>query len=78
MGLRSPAEYKESLRDGRTVYYRGQAVPDIVAHSELGIAVEHAAIDYHVAEDPNYRELATIETADAGLISRYYHIPQTA
>ncbi|HJP91093.1 MAG TPA: 4-hydroxyphenylacetate 3-hydroxylase N-terminal domain-containing protein [Pyrinomonadaceae bacterium] len=78
MGLRSPAEYKESLRDGRAVYYRGKLVPDVVAHSELGIAVDHAAIDYRVAEDPKYRELATVQTTDAGLISRYYHIPQNA
>jgi len=78
MGLRSPAEYKESLRDGRAVYYRGQPVIDVVAHPELGIAVEHAAIDYQVAEDPNCVELATVQTPVDGLISRYYHIPENA
>src|ERR1041385_2946296 len=78
MGLRSLAEYKESLRDGRAVYYRGKPVADVVAHPELGIAVDHAAIDYRVAEDSKYRELATVETADEGLISRYYHVPQNA
>src|SRR6478672_8638241 len=78
MGLRSAAEYKESLRDGRAVYYRGQPVQDVVAHPELGIAVDHAAIDYQVAEDPNYRDLATVQTADEGLISRYYHLPENA
>jgi aromatic ring hydroxylase len=77
MGLRSPAEYKESLRDGRAVYYRGQRVNDVVAHPELGIAVDHAAIDYEVAEDPKYRDLATVSTSD-GVISRYYHMPENA
>src|SRR5678815_1761879 len=77
MGLRSPAEYKESLRDGRAVYYRGQRVNDVVAHPELGIAVDHAAIDYEVVEDPKYRDLATVSTSD-GVISRYYHIPENA
>ena len=78
MGLRSPAEYKASLRDGRAVYYSGKRVEDVVDHPELGIAVDHAAIDYHVAEDPKYRELATFEDSVDGLISRYYHIPRNA
>jgi 4-hydroxybutyryl-CoA dehydratase / vinylacetyl-CoA-Delta-isomerase len=77
MGLRSPEEYKASLRDGRTVYYRGERIEDVTAHPELGIAVDHAAIDYHVAEDPDYRDLATVERPD-GLISRYFHIPKNA
>lgn len=78
MGLRSPAEYKESLRDGRDVYYRGERVQDVVAHPELRIAVDHAAIDYQVAEDLKYRDLATVLSPDEGLISRYYHIPENA
>jgi len=78
MGLRSPEEYKASLRDGRAVYYRGERVEDVTSHPHLGIAVDHAAIDYRVAEDPSYRELATVADQSDGLISRYYHIPRNA
>jgi len=78
MGLRSPEEYRASLRDGRAVYYRGARVEDVTSHPHLGIAVDHAAIDYHVAEDPSYRELATVADHSEGLISRYYHIPRNA
>ncbi|CAN5769423.1 4-hydroxyphenylacetate 3-hydroxylase N-terminal domain-containing protein [soil metagenome] len=78
MGLRSPEDYKASLRDGRTVYYRGEYVPDVTRHPHLGIAVDHAAIDYQVAEDPSHRELATVAGANGDLVSRYYHIPRNA
>ncbi|HKZ02162.1 MAG TPA: 4-hydroxyphenylacetate 3-hydroxylase N-terminal domain-containing protein [Pyrinomonadaceae bacterium] len=78
MGLKSPEEYKASLRDGRVVYYRGQQVRDVTSHPHLGIAVDHASIDYQVAEDPSYRELATLKGPGEELISRYYHIPRNA
>ena len=78
MGLRSPEEYKASLKDGRAVYYRGALVNDVTAHPHLSIAVDHAAIDYRIAEDPNYRELAAIGDDPEGMISRYYHVPRNA
>src|ERR1043166_10002878 len=77
MGLRSPEQYKASLRDGRAVFYRGERVADVTRHAHLGIAVDHASIDYHVAEDSKYRELATVESP-GGAFSRYYKIPQNA
>ncbi len=78
MSLRTPEEYKASLRDGRVVYYQGGRVEDVTRHPHLGIAVDHAAIDYHVAEDPQYRDLATVAQPDGDVISRYYHIPRNA
>ena len=51
MPLMSPSEYKQSLRDGRVVYYRGERVEDVTAHPVIGVAVDHAAIDYEMAED---------------------------
>ncbi|MCY3790000.1 MAG: hypothetical protein OXH63_14570 [Gemmatimonadetes bacterium] len=43
MGLRSAAEFKEGLRDGREVYQRGERVEDVTAHDDLGIGVDHAS-----------------------------------
>src|ERR1700683_1332877 len=60
MGLKTPEQYKSSLRDGRTVFYRGEKVPDVTAHPVIGLAVNHASLDYHMAEDPKYRELAVV------------------
>ena len=75
MGLRTPEQYKQSLRDGRAVFFRGEKVNDVTAHPVIGIAVDHACIDYRMAEDPAYRDLAVIK--DGGTeYSRYFHLPR--
>src|SRR6516164_2531945 len=75
MGLRTAEQYKASLRDGRAVFFRGDKVADVTAHPVIGIAVEHAALDYRMAEDPQYRELAVVKEG-ADQYSRYYHLPR--
>lgn len=76
MALRTPEQYKNSLRDGRAVYFRGERVDDVTAHPVIGLAVEHACIDYRMAEDPQYRNLAVIREG-GGEYSRYFHLPKT-
>jgi aromatic ring hydroxylase len=79
MGLRTPEQYKASLKDGREVYYRGELVKDVTTHPIIGVAVEHACIDYRMAEDPRYRDLAVVTDPKSGeQYSRYYHLPRTA
>ena len=73
MSLRTPQQYLDSLRDGRRVFYRGRRVEDVTAHPVIGVAARHAAIDYEMAEQEAYRELAV-----AGGRSRYYVPPQGA
>ena len=75
MGLRTAEQYKASLRDGRAVFFRGDKVADVTAHPVIGIAVEHAALDYRMAEDAQYRELAVVKEG-ADEYSRYYHLPR--
>ena len=76
MGLRTVEEFKQGLRDGRQVYSRGQLVEDVTAHDDLGIAVEHVALDFHLAEDPQHRDLFAWEDPDSGeVVSRYYKTP---
>lgn len=72
--LRTPEDYRESLRDGRRVYYRGERVEDVTTHPVFRLAVEHASLDYKMAEDPLHRELAV--TSDG--FSRYYDVPRSA
>jgi len=76
MALRTAAEYLESLRDGRTVYFRGSRVPDVTTHPVIGLAAQHASIDYKLAHDPVHRELCVISDP-SGDYSRYYQIPRT-
>src|SRR5918912_4601314 len=72
--LRTPEEYRESLRDGRRVFYRGERVSDVTAHPVFRVAIDHAAADYRMAEDPKYRDLAVAEDG----YSRYFKVPTTA
>ena len=69
MGLRTAEQYKQSLRDGRAVFFRGEKVADVTRHPVIGIAVEHACIDYRMAEDPKYRELAVMRQQDGPLVA---------
>jgi aromatic ring hydroxylase len=76
MGLRTAAQFKAGLRDGREVYFKGQRVEDVTAHEDLGIAVEHVALDFHLAEDPQHRELMAWDDPESGeRCSRYYKTP---
>lgn len=72
--LRTPAEYRASLVDDRRVYYRGERVSDVTTHPVFKLAVDHASLDYKMAEDPSHRELAVTD----GGYSRYFEIPATA
>jgi aromatic ring hydroxylase len=72
--LRSAEEYRESLRDGRRVFYRGKRVEDVTTHPVLKTAVDHAALDYILAEDPEHRDLAVSEEG----YSRYFALPRSA
>src|SRR5436190_12004726 len=76
MGLRTVEQYNTSLRDGRVVYFRGQRVEDVTKHPVIGVAVNHAAIDYAIAHQPEHRDLAVCTDLATGQeYSRYFNIP---
>ena len=76
MGLRTPQQFLESLKDGRTVYYRGERVPDVTVHPVIKKAAKHACVDYEMAEDPAQRDLAVVE-GEGDPYSRFYKIPRS-
>lgn len=76
MGLRTPQQYIDSLKDNRTVYYRGEKVEDVTTHPVIKKAVKHACVDYEMAEDPAYRDLTVVDE-DGDQYSRYFRIPQS-
>ena len=80
MALRTPDEYRESLRDGRRVYILGEKVEDVTAHPLLKIAVETVAQDFVLteSEDPDVRNLFVAEDEETGEpISRFFKTPKT-
>ncbi len=79
MALRTPQAYQASLQDERVIYYKGERVKDVTTHPVLRVAVQHASIDYQMAEDPRYRDLAVVHDPQTGEeISRYYHLPRSS
>jgi len=79
MGLISAEAYKESLNDGRVVFYKGEKIENVATHPDLGVCADLMAIDYEMAEDSNCRDLAVMKDPETGeLISRYYYKPQNA
>lgn len=78
MALKTSEEYRESLRDGRVVYYKGEKVKDVTTHPDLRVCVDTMAIDYEMAEDTKYRDLAVVEDPEFGPISRYYYTPKNS
>lgn len=74
MGLRTPQQYIDSLKDNRTVFYRGEQVTDVTSHPVIKKAVHHACLDFEMAEDPAYRDLAVV-TEGGDQYSRYFKIP---
>lgn len=80
MGLRTPDEYRASLRDGRRVYIMGEGVEDVTAHPILKVAVDTVAQDFALAEhqDPQIRDLFVAEDEQTGQpISRFFKTPET-
>ncbi len=79
MGLLTAEEYKEKLNDGRVVYYKGERVENVATDPNLKACVNTMAVDYEMAHDPKYRDLALVKDPELGdLVSRYYYKPQTA
>jgi len=79
MGIRTVEEYKESLRDGRRVYIRGEKVDDVARHPVLGVSVDTVAQGFALTShpDPEVRNLFTAPHPKTGeLINRYFVTPR--
>ena len=79
MPLRTADEYRAGLVDGRRLYYQGRPVDDINQEPDLKVAVDHAAIDFDLAHDPDHRDLAVATDPDTGEeYNAAYRIPRNA
>lgn len=79
MGLRTADEYRDGLVDGRALFYRGRPVDNINDVPALAVAVDHAAHDFDLVNDPTFRALAVATDPDTGQEhSAYYKVPRDA
>jgi 4-hydroxybutyryl-CoA dehydratase / vinylacetyl-CoA-Delta-isomerase len=77
VALRTARQYTESLRDGRNVFFRGQRIPDVTEHPLIRTAIDHAALEYTMPQDPRFRALAAVEE-DGEIYNRCYKIPRNS
>jgi len=75
VALRSPDQYVQSLRDDRIVYFGGERVADVTEHPVIARAIQHASVDFELAEDPEVRPLAVVDAEDP--FSRYFLEPRS-
>lgn len=66
MGLRSVKEYVKSLRDEGEVYVYGEKVNGVTTHPMLKVCIDTAAVDYEIAGNPQYRDLAVVNHPKTG------------
>ncbi|MCX7982813.1 MAG: hypothetical protein N2572_07895 [Syntrophales bacterium] len=80
MGLRTPQQYKDSLKDGRRVYIRGERVDDITQHPILGVTCDTIAAGYELTQSPDaeVRDLFVAPHPVTGEpINRFFITPRT-
>jgi 4-hydroxyphenylacetate 3-monooxygenase len=75
--LKTGAEYRESLRDGREVWYQGELVPDVTTHFSTAGGVDLIAAAYDAQHEPETRDVLTFVRGDGARISKAWMIPRT-
>ena len=73
------AEYLESLRDGRCVYFHGERVNDVTTHPAFRNSARSVARLYDALHDPDLQDVLCCETdtGSGGLTQRYYRVPRS-
>jgi len=79
MGLKTKAEYIESLKKQKPIIYMyGEKIEDRVNHPLIKPEIEAYGLTYEIAHNPKYRELATAKShLTSEVISRFNHIHQS-
>ncbi len=76
MGLKTPQDYVESLRDGRVTYWDGERIDDITRHPKFRTPIAVAASDYAYA-DARRRDLMTYQDETGARSHRVFQIPRS-
>ena len=76
MPLKTPKEYRESLRDGRVNYANGERIDDITTHPYFKVPIDNAAEDYNYT-DPEHGASRTYTTETGEQAHRAFQIPRS-
>ncbi|MEL6982693.1 MAG: 4-hydroxyphenylacetate 3-hydroxylase N-terminal domain-containing protein [Actinomycetota bacterium] len=74
------AEYIESLRDGRTIFFHGERVADVTTHPAFRNSVRSVARMYDALHDPDQADVLTTETdtGSGGRTHRFFRVPRSS
>jgi 4-hydroxybutyryl-CoA dehydratase/vinylacetyl-CoA-Delta-isomerase len=72
----TPDQYKQSLSDGREIYWDGERIEDVTSHPAFALPLEVAAADYDY-HDPAKRELFVYQTELGEPAHRVYQLPRS-
>lgn len=75
MTLKTVEQYRESLRDGRLVYWDGELIEDVTTHPRFKVPLQLACGDYDY-DNPDRADALTYATETGALANRIYQIPQ--
>src|SRR5581483_2773148 len=79
MGVRTGAEYRESLKDGRTVYVNGERVKDVTTYPPFRGVIDSLAMLYDLQHDPAHQKLLTYPSpADGKPVAMSFLLADTA
>lgn len=73
------AEYLESLRDARTVYFHGERVKDVTTHPAFRNSARSIARMYDALHEPEHRAVLTCptDTGSDGVTHRFFRVPRS-
>jgi 4-hydroxybutyryl-CoA dehydratase/vinylacetyl-CoA-Delta-isomerase len=76
MKIKTAQDYLKSLRKlNHVVYYKGKRIKDVTRHPATAPHVRAAAVTFALANDPEYKDLATATSHLTGrTISRFTHV----
>ena len=66
MSIRTGAEYRSGLKDGRTIYVNGERVKDVTAYPPFQRIVETLAALYDLQHHPVHQSMLTYPSPDTG------------
>ena len=76
MGLKSPAEYVQSLRDGRVTFWDGERINEVTVHPRFKIPIANTAAD-DAYDHPERAAGLACETEEGDRAHRIFQIPRT-
>ena len=75
--LKTGDEFRNSLRDGREVWYQGEIMEDVTTHPATSGGIDILAAAFDSQHDPETRDIVTYLREDGARISKAWMIPRT-